>query len=330
MAQMRWGAWIAVAVGCAMISVSAAAETVRVMLDFQLNANHLPLVIAEENGLFDAVGLDVQLLVPTSASDPAKLAAVGVAEIALTPQINYMIARDAGLPVVAIGALIGQPLGGLLTLDGQGIASPADLAGKRIGYSLEPLEPVLWRTMLAAAGADPSTVDLVHVGMNTIAALLTGQVDAIGAFRNVEMFHVADYGFVPVFFPQEQYGVPPTMEVIFIAAEQLIEAQEQARVPDCDGVLARFFAALGDAMRWVSAFPAEAETVFFAAHPELDTSVEHQSLSETLSLFAVDMRLGDEQSWRVLQMYLAEHELIETETDEEAWFTERFLPNAEP
>ncbi len=321
MIQKRRGGWIALAVGLAIFSCCASAEPIRVMLDFQLNANHLPLVIAEEKGLFEAAGLDVDLLVPTSASDPAKLAAAGIVEVALTPQINYMIARDAGLPVMAIAALIGHPLGGLLALEDSGIVTLADLAGGTIGYSLDPLEPVLWRTMLAAACVDPSAVDLVHVGMNTVAALLTGQVDAIGAFRNVEMFHVANYGFEPVFFPQEQFGVPQTMEVIFIAGESVLEDRSDA--------LERFFAVIGDAMAWMEAFPVEAEALFFEAHPELETDVEHLSLAATLSLFAADMRLGGDQSWRDLHRYLAEHGLIEMESGAETWFTERFLPDAE-
>ena len=319
--QTRWGGWIA-AVGCVILSLCAAGETIQVMLDFQLNANHLPLVVAVERELFAAAGLDVELLVPTSASDPAKLAAAGVVEIALTPQINYMIARDAGLPVTAVGALIAEPLGGLLTLEGQGIASLSELAGGKIGYSLEPLEPILWRTMLEASGVDPSTVDLVHVGMNTIAALLTGQVDAIGAFRNVEVFHVEQRGFAPVFFPQEEYGVPQTMEVIFIAGDRTIEEDM--------GALSRFFTALREAMVWIQAVPGEAEALFFEAHPELGTDVEHRSLLATLPLLSADLRLGATDSWQVLQAYLAEHELIELEGDDVVWFTERFLSDAAP
>ncbi|MBN1857808.1 ABC transporter substrate-binding protein [Candidatus Bipolaricaulota bacterium] len=322
MMHKRWRGWAAVVAGCVWVSCWVAAEPIRVMLDFQLNANHLPLVIAEERGLFEAAGLDVELLVPTSASDPAKLAAAGIVEIALTPQTNYMIARDAGLPVVAIGALIGFPLGGLLALEDHGIAALADLAGGKIGYSLEPLEPILWRTMLAAAGVDPTTVDLVHVGMNTVAALLTEQVDAIGAFRNVETFHVANYGFESVFFPQETYGVPQTMEVMFIAGDRVLADRSDA--------LRRFFAAISDAIAWMETFPEEAEALFFEANPELDTDVEHHSLVATLPLFAADMRLGGEQSWRELETYLADHGLIGPRVDEEAWFTERFLPNAEP
>ncbi len=321
MTATRWGGWMVAVAGCVIVSLCATAETVRIMLDFQLNANHLPLVVAQERGLFEAAGLDVELLVPTSASDPAKLAAAGVVEVSLTPQINYMIARDAGLPVLAIGALIGEPLGGLLAVEGRGISTVADLADRTIGYSLEPLEPILWQTMLDAAGVDPSTVDLVHVGMNTIAALLTGQVDAIGAFRNVEVFHLESYGFAPVFLPQEAYGVPWTMEVLFIAGARAIEERPED--------LARFFAAVGEAMAWIAASPGEAEALFFEAYPELDTGVEHRSLVATLPLLAGDMGLGEEESWDVLQGYLMDNGLIEAGVDDGSWFSARFLPDVD-
>lgn len=108
--------------------------------------------------------------------------------------MNFFLARDGGLPLIAVGALIDGALGGLLSVREHGIERLSDLRGKRIGYSLEPLEPVLWRTMLAAAGLNPGEYELIYTGMSTLPALLSGAGTAIGAFRNYERLAVEVLG----------------------------------------------------------------------------------------------------------------------------------------
>jgi len=84
----------------------ALAAPLRLVLDFYPNPNHVPLVVAQEAGLFREAGVEVELVVPSDPSAPAKLVAVRAAELGLTPQLNYLLARDEGLPLLAVGALI--------------------------------------------------------------------------------------------------------------------------------------------------------------------------------------------------------------------------------
>jgi len=195
----------------------SARPSLQVMLDFFPNPNHIPLIVAVKQGFFATEGLNIEILVPANPSDPIKLVATGAIDLALTPQVNLLIARDAGLPVLAVGSLIGSPLGGLLALKENGIESLSDLRARRIGYSLAPLEPILWRTMLSSIGIKPDEYELINVGFNTVLSLLSGKVDAIGAFRNFEVPQVALAGHEPIFFPEEEYGVPHTEEIVVVA-----------------------------------------------------------------------------------------------------------------
>ena len=134
----------------------------RLILDFFANPNHVPIYVAQELGFFTTNGGEVEILIPADPSDPVKLVAAGTVEVALTPQINFLIAKGAGLPLTAIGALIETPLGGLLSLKEYGIGDLSDLCGRRIGYSLTPLEPTLWRTMLATVDVGIEEFELVN------------------------------------------------------------------------------------------------------------------------------------------------------------------------
>ena len=291
------------------------AAPLRVCLDFFPNPNHVPLYVALE-----ALGesLDVELIVPGDPSDPVKLAASRAVDVCLTPQMNYLIARSEGLPLVAVGALIDHGLGGLLALAGGSIESLSDLVGRRIGYSLEPLEPVLWRTMLQCAGVDPDAVEFYPIGYSTVASLLAGSVDAIGAFRNFEPIEVDLVGRPGVFFPQEAYCVPETYELLFAVHPNLA-----AERPDD---LRAFLAAVAGAVAATRADPDAAFAAFVRANPDLNDELDRRSFAATLPLYAEGARHDDDDVWDVLQSFLVEHGITDTAWPMESLYRTDFLP----
>jgi putative hydroxymethylpyrimidine transport system substrate-binding protein len=289
------------------------------MLDFFANPNHVPLIVAVEAGFFAEEGIEVEILIPGNPSDPVKLAAARTIDIALTPQINFLIARSADLPLIALGALIDTPLGGLLSLKEEGIETLADLRGHCIGYSLAPLEPTLWRTMLASVGVESDEFELVNVGFNTVLSLLAHRVDAIGAFRNFELPQVALLGHEPVYFPQEDYGVPDTAEIILVANPNLPE--------DHPELIRAFLAGLTRGIAFTKEHPKEAFALFLRAHPDLDDELNHRAYEITLPLYADGARLPDREAWEKLQDYLIEHDLMERVFPMEELYTTAFLPN---
>ena len=276
-----------------------------VILDFFANPNHVPVYVAQELGFFTAEGADVEILIPADPSDPVKLAAAKTVDVALTPQINFLIAKAAGLPLIAIGALIETPLGGLLSLKEYGIEELSDLRGGRIGYSLTPLEPTLWRTMLASAGVAAEEFELVNVGFNTVLSLLSRQVDAIGAFRNFELLQVALLGHEPSYFPQEEYGVPDTYEILLTVNPALLETRPKA--------LRALVAGLAKGIAYTREHPEEAFELFLRAHPDLNDELNRRAYEATLPLYADAARHDIAQKWDHMQAYLFENGLMAQE-----------------
>ncbi len=298
-----------------------AAPKLQVMLDFFVNPNHVPLIVAVENGFFAQEGIEVEILVPGNPSDPVKLAAAGTIDIALTPQINFLIAKSAGLPLIAVGSLIDGPLGGLLSLREAGIETLSDLRGRRIGYSLAPLEPTLWRTMLASVGVEGGEFELVNVGFNTVLSLLTHRVDAIGAFRNFELLQVALLSHEPIYFPQEEYGVPDTAEIIFVANPNLIEEHPTW--------ISAFLNGLSRGVSFTKEYSEEAYSLFLSAHPDLDDELNHRAYDATLPLYADGTNLSGQQAWEELQYYLVKYGLMEETFPLEELYITTSLSNEE-
>ena len=311
--------WVLGAMLVLTLASHATAAPIRVSLDFFANPNHIPLYVALDRSFFAEEGLEVDIFVPANPSDPVKLAAVGAVEIALTPQINYLIARSEELPLTAIGALIDHPLGGLLSLRDHGIETLEDLSGKRIGYALAPLEPILWKTVFDCAGIDRSEFELINVGFNTVTALITGNVEAVGAFRNYELLQLEELGYEPVFFPQEDYCVPTTYEILLVSHPEFI-SERRAEA-------AAFLRALVRAIDWTIAHPSDALMLFFERFPELDDDLNRRSFESTLSLYAVGATHTNTEVWSTMQAYLIERGLMIQEFSIEELYTDSLLPS---
>lgn len=309
---MRWACLLLMVSSC----VGCFGSQLRVMLDFFPNPNHVPLYVAQAEGFLTET--KVELLRPADPSDPVKLAATGQVDLAITPQINYLIAKGAGLPLIAVAALIDGALGGLLSLEECGVKELSDLRGRRVGYSLAPLEPVLWRTMLASVGVGDEEFQLVNVRMNTVAALLSHGVDAIGAFRNFELIEVELLGKKPVFFPQEDYGVPNTYELLLVANPVVAWGKEEE--------VRRFISALGQGVAFTCSRPEEAFYCFVSFFPELDDELNRRAFLATLEMYARGARHDDEARWEGMQGYLLDNGLMERGFPLEELYTRDFLP----
>jgi putative hydroxymethylpyrimidine transport system substrate-binding protein len=280
-----------------------AAEPLTVLLDWFVNPDHAPLVVAGQLGFFKDAGLEVRLVAPADPNDPPKLVAAGQADVAITyqPQLHLQIA--AGLPLVRIATLIDTPLNSLMVLADGPVRTLADLKGRRIGFSVSGFEDALLATMLGQAGLGLKDTTLINVNFALAPALLTGQVDAvIGAFRNVEFNQIALEGHPGRLFLPEESGVP--------AYDELILVTSQARLGDPR--LPRFLGALERGALQVVNHPDESWAAFVAAEPSLDDALNRRAWAATVSRFAHSPAALDPGRYDRFAQYLKERGLIET------------------
>ncbi|MFN7902655.1 MAG: ABC transporter substrate-binding protein [Holosporales bacterium] len=286
---------------CLTSTPSLAADKLTVMLDWFVNPDHAPLVIAKEKGFFAQQGLDVTLQQPGDPNDPPKLAAAGKVDIALgyQPQLHLQVAE--GLPLRRIGTLIGQPLNTLLVLEDSGITSPAQLKGKKIGYSVGGVEEALLSAILEKHGLTLKDVQLINVNFSLSPALLSGQVDAvIGAYRNFELHQLAKEGRRGRAFLVENEGVPAYDELIFLTRT---DKSNDPRLP-------RFFKALEQALTAIRTDPKGTMETFFTAYPETNDAINRAAWKDTLPTFAADMRTLHKKRYEEFSQFLAARKLI--------------------
>jgi putative hydroxymethylpyrimidine transport system substrate-binding protein len=282
-------------------SANPAPQKLTVILDWYINPDHAPLIIAEQQGFFKEQGLDVKFIPPANPSDPAKWVAAGKADIGIAYEPELVELVDQGLPLVRIGTLIDKPLNCVVALASSNIHSPADLKGKRIGTSNSGLSNLLIKVMLEKQGLNPKDIELVNVQYNLTQALLTHQVDAVaGLQRNVEVPELElRQQKIKVFFPEE-YGIPNYSELIFITHTASIHDK---RFP-------RFLAAIKKAVRYLDEHPKETWQQFAKQYPEANNPVNREAWFSTMPYFAEDPAGFHHDDWQHFINFMQKNKMI--------------------
>jgi putative hydroxymethylpyrimidine transport system substrate-binding protein len=188
------------------------------VLDFQPNAVHSGIYAAQANGFFRDEGIDLTIQEPSSTADSAKLLESGRADFAVMDINDFGIARERGLDLVAIAAIVQRPLASVIARDPAEIRTPADLAGKTIGVTGVPSDDAVLDTVLRSGGVDPSDVHPVTIGFNAVADLAADKIDGATAFWNAEGVQLQQMG-IPIHeFRVDEFGAPRYPELVVATA----------------------------------------------------------------------------------------------------------------
>lgn len=297
----RWTALIAT-IWAAAPAPALAQDPMTLALDWFVNPDHGPIVIAEAQGYFAEAGLAVELVAPSNPADPPKMVAAGRADLAISyqPQLHLQVAE--GLPLRRVGTLVATPLSCLLVLEDGPIREIADLEGRRIGFSVAGVEEALLQAVLAQSGLTLDDVELVNVNFSLSPALMSGQVDAtIGAFRNFELNQMDIEGVPGRCFYLEEEGLPAYDELIYVANPETMD----------EDAIRRFLAATERATQFIVNHPQESWAIFAGTAAELDDELNRRAWADTLPRLALRPAALDEGRYARFEAFLAEAGLIE-------------------
>lgn len=297
-------AGIAAALAAMLIAATPAVaeDEMTLILDWFVNPDHGPIVIAEEKGFFAEQGLDVEIIAPADPADPPKMVAAGQADLAITYQPQLHLQIHAGLPLVRVGTLVATPLNCLLVLQDGPVGTVADLKGKTVGYSVAGVEEALLTAVLAKHGMTLDDVELINVNWSLAPALMARQVDAvIGAFRNFELNQMEIEGVPGRCFYLEEEGVPAYDELIYAANPETMDRDR----------IARFLKATADAVEYIVNHPDESWEIFAATSPELDNELNRRAWADTIARFALRPAALGAGRYSAFEAFLHEAGLID-------------------
>jgi len=283
-------------------------QQLSLMLDWFPNADHVGIYQALAEGDFTKAGLDVHVQIPSDPADPLRLLAAGKVDAAISYEPEVLLARDQGLPLVSVAAIVQEPLTSIVSVGSKHITSPAQLRGKRVGDAGIPYQHAYLETILARAGVPASSVKEINVGDNLVPAMLSGRVDAtLGAFWNYEAIQLAQLHKHPNVIHMQDVGVPTYDELVVVVRKDTI-----VNHPD---MVRRFVQALARGYESVRRNPQAAVTNLVHASPGLDPKLQLASVRATLPAFfpsnsADPWGWQDPNQWNAYGQWMLSNHLI--------------------
>ena len=276
-------------------------DKVTLLLDWFINPDHGPIIIASEKGIFKDAGLEIEIIPPANPADPPKLVAAGKADIAISYQPQLHMQVHEGLPVTRVGTLVATPLNCLLVLEDGPIKTLSDLKNKKIGYSISGMEQALLSAILKKAKVNKDEVEYVNVNWSLSPSLMSKQVDAvIGAYRNFELNQMKIEGVKGRCFYIEEEGVPPYDELIFIVNNKNINKD----------MLTKFLDSIEKATQYIINHPDETWKIFSNYSKELNNELNEMAWYDTIPRFALRPAALDKRRYTRFEDFLYKEGLI--------------------
>jgi putative hydroxymethylpyrimidine transport system substrate-binding protein len=300
-------------------------KRVELMLDYFPNADHAGIYAAQAGGHFEQAGLDVEIREPPDPAAPIKQVAAGRVDLAISYEPEVLRARDQGLRVVSVGAIVREPLTSIISLPEAKIAGPGDLRGKTVGTAGIDYQSAYLRTILREAGVPEDSVKERNVGFSLTPALLTGRVDAVlGAFWNYEGIELRMRDRRPRIIRMDDAGVPGYDELVLVANEDALER-------DGDKIRA-FIGAVSRGTRDLRREPDRAIEGLLEANPDLDPELQRAVVEVTLPLFLPPrdkpFAWQDPAEWDAFAAWMQDNELLENPPDARGAYDNGLLPGS--
>ncbi len=303
-------------------TATATTETVSIELDWYPNTNHVGIYVAQDRGYFSDENLEVEIMEPADPALVAQLVGSGERDFGVFYQTDTLLARNEGVPVVAVRSIVQRPLNCIMALKSSGIERPSDLKGKKIGYPGIDWNISLLETMLESDGLTLDDVEVVDIGWTLWQTLAAGTVDAlIGAYWSHESYVLEDEGYPVNIIYADDYGVPPYYEMMLITSEQMLADQ-----PD---VVRRFANAFVRGYEWSRDNPTEAIDILVDLNLLEDTEhIERAAIPDLRDAWiAENGSIGTltNARWESVGNFLKDKGYIEADLPvQDAWAAETF------
>lgn len=273
---------------------------------------------AEQKGFYRKAGLEVDVR-PGGVDFPAiQMVASGSEDFGVTGADQILLARDKGVPVVAVATIYRQTPFVLFALKKSGISSMKDLAGKTVGVKLGGNEELTYRAMVRSAGLRGERAHEIPVKFD-ISPFLAGKVDVWPGYVINEVIAAQEKGADVNIIRPSDYNINFYADTIF-TRESVIEKNPE--------LVKRFVRATMTGWQYAVEHPDEAAAFGLKHSPQLALGHETSMMRASIPLLRPTQQpLGkmELEEWRSLDDQLVALGLLKTKADIYKAFTNRFV-----
>lgn len=230
-----------------------------------------------------------------------------------------MLAREKGIPIVALAVIYRKSPFVLFSLKETGIDTPQELVGKKVGVKLGGNEELTYRALLKNAGVDSKRLEEIPVKFD-ITPLLTKQIDVWPGYAINEPITAEEQGYpVNLIWPSD-YGVNLYADTLF-TTEEMIRTKPDVVRKVVEATLKGWEEELEN--------PEQAVTYTLQYSDKLTREHEIKMMNASIPLLKPDnnpVGFMDRAVWASMQDLLLKQEFMKQVVDIDKSFTTEFLP----
>lgn len=312
------------AVGANSNTKSEPVTEIKVALDWVPNTNHTGLYVAAHEKFFEAEKLRASFIQPTQ-STTTQLVAAGSVPFGVSYKTDVLRARDAGMPIVSIAAIIQENTSCFAWRTSTGIRSPKDWEGKRYGGWGSPEETATLKYIMKKHGADFSKLKVVTTGLSDFLPSTERNADIMWIYLGWDGVRAEQNNVKIGTLCLRDFGAPLNHHSpLLITSEKLVRENP--------ALVRRFVAAASRGYRVAIDNPARASSDLLKQVPELDKKFIEASakyLSKEYAKGAKQWGMQNGELWKGYAQWLKEQKLIKNADVASIGFTNEFLPKPE-
>lgn len=207
---------------------------IKIALDWTPNVIHAGMYLAQLNGYFTDVDLEVEFIatdVDGYTKKPVQRLADKEVHIALGPSehlINYRLLKSHAIPVKAVATVMQEETSAFITLQSSGIDRPAKLDGKTYAGYQTVLEENLLANLIKNDGGEGKFEMVTPPRLDIFDAFLREEYDTCWVFMPWEGVIAEMEGFKIHAFRLADYGVPYGYSPILMTREDFSDEEKRA------------------------------------------------------------------------------------------------------
>jgi NitT/TauT family transport system substrate-binding protein len=303
-------------------ATSASTSKVSFRLNFNPNAEHAPYYLGKKKGFYQAAGIDIDILPGTGSATTAKLVGTGDSMFGVAVADAVTVGKGQNIPLVSTAVLLQQSPTVLTSLQEKGIATPADLAGKKVGVNPQSTVYAFWIAFTKVNNIDRSKITEINTTGSALGPLIAGAFDATGLLLTNEVVTLEQQGKKLNILNYADYGVKSYGQVLFSSEKFLKDNPDLAK---------RFTAATLQSWQYTMDHVDEAIDALAEAVPETDKALEAAKWPPILKLIPnadQQVKFGQQtpEGWQQTYQTFKNGGLIDTDFDPTTLFRNDFLP----
>jgi putative hydroxymethylpyrimidine transport system substrate-binding protein len=293
---------------------------VNVVLNGRDGPENVGILMADERGYFKDAGLFPTITSPSTPERPVDYVSSGLSDIGISHQPQVVLAKEEGVPIVAVGNVIAEPTAAMIWLEKSEIGGIEDLRGKTIAIPGIPFQRNFLESVLAQAGLALKDVTVKVVGYELVPALVKGRADAaFGGSENFEGAVLESRGLKPVITPVTNLGIPSYDELTLIANQDFLYERPRLVRAFTSAMARGTEAAIEDPEAALKVVEKSLE-----ADPDLSRKGAEAALEATLPLLSEDGQMDPEQASELVS-WMRDEGMVQREISASELLTNEYL-----